>query len=378
LESIKRKKKSHREALLALSLVPQLGGQRIGMLLNKADHPAEILMMPRPELLAVDGIGPAIADAILEFDDWEKVDQLLEQSRRIDAQIISCYDEQYPDLLREIYDPPLLLWVKGSTDVLQSSGIAVIGTRRATHYGLSQAGELSRLLVENGLTVVSGLAYGVDAAAHKATLQAGGKTIAVLGSGIDNIYPSKNAGIARDIIKNEGAVITEFPPGTAPDAGNFPVRNRIVSGMTMGTLVIESGLKGGSMITAQSALTQNREVFVVPHSLENVNGIGCNHLIKRGAGKLVQTVNDILEELPQYEVQEVEKAGNAKAKPHWKSQDLDDVSSTICEMLEDNPMHIDDLSAEMDVSSHQLLAKLLELEMDGCVRQRAGKIFELV
>ncbi len=378
MELLNRKKKSHREALLALNQVPQLGGQRIRMLLKRADHPAEIFMMPRAELQSVEGIGPAIAETILDFDNWDIVDRLLEQSRRIGAQIISCYDEQYPDLLREIYDPPLLLWVKGNADMLKSAGIAVIGTRRATHYGLSRAGEFSARLVENGLMVVSGLAYGVDAAAHKATLQAGGKTIAVLGSGIDNIYPRKNAGIARDIIENGGAVITEFPPGTAPDAGNFPVRNRIVSGMTLGTLVVESGLKGGSMITAQSALTQNREVFVIPHSLENVNGIGCNHLIKRGAGKLVQSVNDILEELPQYEVLEAEKAVPAASKPDWKSLDLDDDSMAICAMLEENSMHVDDLTAEMDISPHQLLAKLLELEMQGCVRQKAGKNFELV
>jgi len=369
--------KNQVEALLALNLVHQLGAQRIRLLLQHTEHPAEIFTMSHAELEAVDGIGPTIARTILEFEDWQKVDRLLEKTRKTRAEIINYYDERYPPLLREIYDPPILLWVKGDPDVLSVPGIAVVGTRRATSYGLNMAKQYSKKLVENGLAVVSGLAYGTDAAAHKATLEVGGKTIAVLGSGIDVIYPQKNAGLAAEIVENGGAVITELLPGTPPDAGNFPERNRIVSGLTLGTLVIESGLKGGSMITAQSALMQNREVFVIPHSLENTNGIGCNHLIKRAAGKLVQSVDDILEELPNYQKEMFPNEPETKKELQWQSLDLDDDSKAICSQLEDKPMHIDELSEAMDKPPHQLLAKLLELEMMGCVRQTAGKNFEL-
>lgn len=378
---LNQKPKNHRDALVALTLIPKLGIQRIRLLLQVVDHPGEIFMLTSPELEQVDGIGPTIAASILEFDDWGKVAEVFENADRVGAQIISYQDAVYPPLLREIYDPPVLLWVKGNAECLKNSGIAVVGTRRATTYGLKMAKKISGQLVKHKLMVVSGLAFGIDAAAHNATLKAGGKTVAVLGSGIDVIYPQKNAGLAAEIIENDGAIITEFPMGTPPDAGNFPERNRIVSGLTLGTLVVESGLKGGSMITAQSALMQNREVFVVPHALENANGIGCNHLIKRGAGKLVQTVDDILEELSNYQYQRNEKMQLQDESPEefkWENMDLDEEAEAICKLLKNDSMHIDDISKALEKPSPQLLAKLLELEMMNCVRQRAGKNFELI
>ncbi|HEX6982851.1 MAG TPA: DNA-processing protein DprA, partial [Balneolaceae bacterium] len=374
-QTVKIQRKHLRE-YIALSLVPKIGAQRIRLLLQKVNHPQEIFRMNRSTLEQIEGIGPVLADAVLQFNNWDRVDKILEQTEKTGAQIITYQDEAYPKLLREIYDPPVLFWLKGDPEVLNLPGIAVVGTRRATDYGIEKARDFTGELIKSGLTIVSGLAYGVDSAAHQATLKSGGKTIAVLGSGIDNIYPSKNYGLAQEIAESGGAVISEFPLGTKPDMGNFPVRNRIVSGMTLGTLVIESGLKGGSMITAQSALTQNREVFVVPHSLENKNGVGCNHLIKRGAGKLVQSVQDILEEIPARDVEE--SAETVSKEPQWKSLELDDLSVSICESLEENPLHIDELAENLDMKSHILLSKLLELEMQECVRQTAGKNFELI
>lgn len=380
MKLLNQRPKNHVEALLALSLVHRLGIQRIRLLLQVVDHPAEIFAMPQAELKTIDGIGASIADTILSFDDWDQVDRLLALTRRAGARIISYCDDIYPPLLREIYDPPMLFWVRGDPGVLDSPGIAVVGTRRASRYGKDMAASFSEALSGEGLTIVSGLAFGVDAAAHRATLEAGGHTVAVLGSGIDTIYPEKHRGLAADMADSGGAVITEFVPGTPPDAGNFPVRNRIVSGLTLGTLVVESGLKGGSMLTAQSALTQNREVFVVPHALGRHNGEGCNHLIKRAAGKLVQNVGDILEELPQYQFRRAPASGTDEAPRNgrWKSLDLDEEARAICELLEKECMHIDDMSEALDVPSHRLLARLLELEMQQCVRQRAGKIFELL
>jgi len=325
--------------------------------------------------MSVDGIGPGVAHMIQTFNEWDKVDRIIDYTRETGAGIITYYDEAYPRLLREIYDPPVLLWIKGSAEILNNHGLAIVGTRSATNYGLSMAEKLAGELVKEGLTIVSGLAHGVDAAAHKGTLNADGKTVAVLGSGIDVVYPWKNRGLARDIEESGGAVITEFIPETKPETGNFPMRNRIVSGMTLGTLVVESGLKGGSMITARSAVDQNREVFVVPHSLENVNGIGCNAIIKRGWGKLIQSVGDILSEIPV--IRSTSKDTEKHQKIRWKELDLDEFSLSICKKLEDNPLHIDDLSEQLDAAPHELLPKLLELEMKNCIRQTAGKNFEL-
>lgn len=372
-----KKPKNHREALVALTLVPQLGNQRIRLLLQSVEHTAEIFTLTPSELQQVDGIGPMLASAILDFDDWQGVRNIFARARQVNAQIITFEDKVYPPLLREIYDPPILLWVKGETHALATRGLAVVGTRRASQYGKDMAAKFSYDLAEQGFTITSGLAFGVDTEAHKAALKAGGTTIAVLGSGIDTIYPAKNAALARSIINNKGAVITEYRPGTPPDAGNFPVRNRIVSGLSLGTIVVESGLKGGSMITAHSALTQNREVFVVPHSLQNIHGIGCNHLIKRGAGKLIQNTQDIIEELPFYETVKAKGLNEEPRAFSWHTAELDDQEKNICQLLENESLHIDVISARLDIPSHQLLAKLLQLEMKQCIRQKAGKKFEL-
>lgn len=361
--------------LVALSLVPQLGAHRIRLLLNAAGHPQDIFRMSWRELQAIDGIGPTIAGEILKFNQWEHVDQILEDTEEIGARMITCENEAYPRLLKEIFDPPILLWVKGDLDVLNTSGIAVIGTRRASRYGLKVAEHFTKALVERGITIVSGLAFGIDALAHQTTIDAGGKTIAVLGSGIDNIYPRKHTRMAREIAEGGGAVISEFPPGTNPDAGNFPVRNRIVSGLSLGTLVVESGIKGGSMITARSALDQNREVFAIPHPLWNGNGEGCNIIIKRGWGKLVQTVEDVLSEVAV--PQKVSAVATPATSKKWKKLELDELSVSICEILEESPRHIDVLSEELGEPSHLLLSKLLELEMQDCIQQKAGKTFEL-
>jgi DNA processing protein len=240
------------------------------------------------------------------------------------------------------------------------------------------AGKFTGELAEKGLCIFSGLAHGIDAIAHKTALEHNARTVAVLGSGIDNLYPRKNAGLANEIVRSGGAVITEYPLGTNPDAGNFPVRNRIVSGMSLGVLVIESGVKGGSMITADLALDQNREVFAVPHPVLSPSGTGCNYLIKRGDAKLIQTVDDILMELPVGMDSETQIGSIQESKKRdWRIEDLDQRSQKICETLEDKAYQIDDLSDIVGIETSQLLVALLQLEMEGLVSQKAGKIFEL-
>jgi DNA processing protein len=329
--------------------------------------------------MRIDGIGKERAVSLTQFDDWKKVDRILEKTQASGAQLISITDPEYPMMLRQTFDPPLILWVKGDPAALSKPGIAVVGTRSPGRYGLEQAEDWSRKICSAGLNVNSGLAYGVDAKAHKTAVEAGGTTVAVLGSGIDRIYPNSNRGIAAQIVESTGAVVTEYPPGTKPDAVNFPERNRIVSGISYGTLVIESGVKGGSMITARLSLDQNREVFVVPHQLGYMKGEGCNYLIRTGQGKLVQSMEDILDELPLLNVDENTNGSVQIEKTRkWESTgDLTDEQVAVCRSLSEEPLHIDTLAERMETEPHKLSALLLELEMEGLIRQKAGKYFEL-
>lgn len=340
------------------------------------EHPRLIFRLARHELETIRGIGPKTAREIASFNNWAEVDRVLKQTRKLGADLMTFWDQDYPALLREIYDPPVLLWIKGNREALSTDSLAVVGTRKAGKYGNKAASHFTHKLVRAGLTVVSGLAYGIDAVAHRSAIEAGGLTVAVLGSGIDRIYPFKHSKLAAEIVNSGGAVISEFAPGTKPDAGNFPMRNRIVSGLSLGTLVVASGISGGSMITAKSALDQNREVFVIPHSLGQPNSEGCNALIQQGMGKLVQKVEDILEELP---VTLSSPAHQTLAgKPFWRSQKLDSFSSRICSSLEKQALHVDDLAESLKVEVHELLPKLMELELQQCVRQNAGKNYELL
>lgn len=376
----KTQKTSVRE-FVALHLIDNLGAQRIRLLLQGVEHPQLIFRLKRHELESIRGIGSKTANQIVTFNDWDNVDKIIKKTSRIGAQIMTFWDDDYPTLLREIYDPPILLWIKGDRKILDTNGLSIVGTRKAGKYGQQMAEKFATELARYGFTIISGLAYGIDGVAHRATIKAGGKTIAVLGSGIDWIYPEDHKELASQIIETGGAVISEFPLGTAPEMGNFPVRNRIVSGMSLGTLVAESGIEGGSMITARSALDQNREVFVIPHALGHPNSMGCNSLIKRGMGKLVQSVGDILDEInaqidPAQSDIELETKKERVEKVR-KSEDLDELSVQICKMLEDNSYHIDHLAKELKMKTNKLLPKLLELEMKGYVVQKAGKNFEL-
>tara|TARA_R110000868_G_scaffold410693_5_gene699864 strand:+ start:43510 stop:44640 length:1131 start_codon:yes stop_codon:yes gene_type:complete len=367
-----------KRTLLALSLISGLGSKRIKLLAKAIDDPSKIFKLSKTELRSVESIGEASALSILTFNKWDEVDHILKETGKNKSQIITIADPEYPTLLKQIYDPPALFWIKGNPEALSKTGVGVIGTRNATPYGKKMAEKLSKEMGEEGLCIFSGLAHGIDAISHKAALDVGALTVAVLGSGIDNLYPKENAALANRIVKEGGAVITEFPLGTNPDAGNFPVRNRIVSGMSLGVLVIESGIKGGSMITADLALDQNREVFAVPHSLDNLSGSGCNYLIKTGAAKLVQTVGDILEELP---IEQGDKASSPKNNlpdpKLWRNEDLDDVSKKVCEFLELGEAQIDTISDELGLNTSQLLVILLQLEMKELVIQKVGKNFIL-
>lgn len=372
-------RKSHYRGLIALQQVPGLGLQRARTILQQtgAVDALQVFEMNMPELMKIEGIGERVARSIVKFDNWSAVDKILNRTEKCGSGLISFDDELYPELLRHIYDPPLILWFRGDITAFREPGIGVVGTRRPGRYGLEQTAAWTERLTAGGLCINSGLAYGVDAKAHQTAVNQNGKTIAVLGSGIDVIYPAKNSRLAGRIIESGGAVLTEYPPGTPPDAVNFPARNRIVSGMSHGILVVETGVKGGSMITARYALDQNREVFVVPHPLGVPGGEGCNYLIRTGQGKLVQTLDDILDELS-VGLNGKEKTEPLKTKPLWKEADLKDDHKQICEALETTKLHIDQISEILGKPIYKLLPALLELEMDGLIKQSAGKYFELI
>jgi DNA processing protein len=372
------KKRNHYRALLALKRVPELGLRRIKLLLDALEEndATGVFEMGIPELLKIEGIGEQSANNLINFSDWDLVDRDLDFTERIGANLVSITDDHYPNLLKHIYDPPILLWFKGDSNVLSSDGLAVIGTRNPSKYGVKQAANWTEAIVNAGLTVNSGLAYGIDSVAHHTAVKAGGKTIAVLGSGIDVIYPSRNRRIVSEMLEKGSVILTEYLPGTAPDAVNFPERNRIVSGMSHGVVVIESGIKGGSMITARSALDQNREVFVVPHPLDHATGEGCNYLIRTGQGKLIQTMADILVEISAGTIHGSEIKVNYPKKK-WTMMSLDEELTAICKLLEEEELHIDQISGKTGLPTYKILPQLLNLELEGAVKQKAGKYFEL-
>ena len=364
-----------RRALLGLSLVAGVGPQRLRALLAAFEAPSAVFRASRTALTKVDGVGPQTAEAILAFDDRAAVEQELTRAEELDATLVAPWDDRFPDRLREIYDPPAYLWMRGTLPSTDAPMITVVGTRRCTDYGRAQAHHLSGELVRRGFTVVSGLAYGVDAAAHKGALDAGGRTLAVLGSGVGRIYPQKHAGLARRIAKS-GAVLSEYGLDAKPDAPNFPERNRILSGLSLGTLVVESYSEGGSLITARFALEQNREVFAVPGRITKATSRGTNRLIQRGHAKLVMDVDDLLEELPNITVEAPEDLdADTVTGSRPVPDDLSGEAKTLYDALSDTPVHVDALCEKTGLSPSTALPTLLELEFEGLVRQLAGKQF---
>ena len=366
-------------ALIGLSLVPGVGPSRLRALLAHFEAPSAVFQAPRSTLTQVDGVGAQTAEAILTFDDRASVNREMKRAEEVGASLVSPWDERFPTRLGEIYDPPGFLWMRGTLPSDSRPLVTVVGTRRCTDYGRAQAHHFASELVRRGFTVVSGLAYGIDAAAHKGALDAGGRTIAVLGSGVGNVYPHKHEALAQRIEEN-GAVLSEYAIDADPDAPNFPERNRILSGLALGTLVVESYSEGGALITARMAVEQNREVFAVPGAITKDSSRGANRLIQRGHAKLVMDVEDLLEELPEHTVEAPEEVDAETVSPS-SSVPIDDLSEqekVLYEALTDTPTHIDDLCEETGVDPSNALVHLLELEFKGVVRQLAGKQFRRV
>jgi DNA processing protein len=359
---------------VALSLVPGLGTQRIRTLLAYLRSPVGVWKATRSQLANVPMIGPKTIDKILTFEGHDIVARQLRAAEEIGARVVTPWDDVFPEALRQIYDPPAFFWMQGEVEPVDTRAVAIVGTRRCTDYGKQQAYRLARDLAKHDVTVVSGLAYGVDGAAHRGALDAGGRTIAVLGSGLKNVYPAKHKPIANAIVQGQGAVLSEYSLGAEADAGHFPERNRIVSGIALGTVVVQSHAEGGSLITAQMALDQNREVFAVPGRVNVSASAGANALIQNGAAKLVTCVQDILDELRLPEGDHLTR----EAAVEHVTDSLEGDAQALYEVLTDTPIHLDVLCAQTGLPPSDALVALLQLEFDGHIRQLAGKQFRRI
>ncbi|MDZ7374166.1 MAG: DNA-processing protein DprA [candidate division KSB1 bacterium] len=355
------------EGLLTLLCVPGLGPRRILALVGKLGSPAAVLKASLAELCRVDGIDRTLAERTKTEANPLFAQEQIRRAQQLGVQFVTYWDPEYPKALKQIPDPPPLLYCKGTLKSEKETFLAVVGTRTPTAYGRVMTEKLCRELAERGLTIVSGLARGVDTIAHRAALQAGGRTVAVLGSGLDVIYPGENTDLARKIAA-QGALLTEFPLGAQPDAPNFPRRNRIIAGMCVGTLVVEAGDKSGALITARYALEQGREVFAVPGNVTSEKSRGTNRLIKEGA-KLVESADDILDEIRPQLPSLLREARREPAPP------LVGLEKRVFEALSQEPKHIDDLAAELGEEPGRVLAALLSLELKSLATQLTGKYF---
>jgi DNA processing protein len=368
---------------LALAMVPGLGARTAGRLLERFRTPQLVFRASRSELEAC-GVGGAVAQSIASgcaFDDAAAQQQKMAAAG---ATLVTIADRLYPDALRNTFDPPPVLFCRGRKELLESFMIAVVGTRRPTPYGVAASERLSGDLARAGLTIVSGMARGIDTAAHRGALAAQRTTIAVLGCGVDLVYPSENKRLAAEIVE-KGLVISEFPMGAPAYPQNFPIRNRIISGMSLGVLVVEGAQYSGSAITARLALDQGREVFAVPGSIMSKMSWGPNLLIKQGA-KLVQDFNDVIVELTPDVRRELALAAEGRlfegeTQPAaGASNEMATTSPAGRRVLEqlriESATHIDELLTNLeDLSSSELIAALFDLEMTGAVRQLPGRNF---
>lgn len=354
---------------IALSAVPDIGPIFAKKLLSLFKTPERIFDAEMDDLLSLEGIGINRAKNIKEFSLWEIVDKQIKVLEKEGIDVVSLHDSFYPEMLREIEDAPVVLYMKGDIQPQDRYAIAVVGSRKPTLYGTSVAENISGELVSMGFTVVSGLARGIDSISHKGALRAGGRTIAVLGSGLDVPYPSENRGL-MDKIAGSGCVISEFPPGTSPDKENFPRRNRIISGLSLGVLVIEATSDSGSLITAGYALEQGREVFAIPGNITALTSEGTNELIRRGA-ILTRRAEDIVEELAPV------LKGFIRSKEKAKIE-VTNEEKNLCNLLSGEPKHIDIISRESGLPTSKALEILLSLELKGAIRQIMGNRFYLI
>ena len=358
---------NHLEACIALNMIPQMGPVRLRRLLDAFGSAEKILLARTDQLAAIDGVPRALADNISRWQEFADPSAELKKAADLGAHVITAEDDEYPSALREIHDPPIVLYVRGRLTERDRNAVAVVGSRKATHYATESAKKLSFQMAYAGLTVASGLARGIDTAAHQGALAAKGRTIAVIGSGLGELYPPENAELA-DRIAVSGAVISEFPIDTKPDRQTFPIRNRIVTGLSFGVLVVEAGANSGALISANMAAEQGRTLYAVPGRIDAPSALGSNRLIQQGA-KLVITVDDILDDLP---LVFREKPDLPAAAP---AVDLTPDQQKILEAIGTEETSLDSVIATSGLTAAVVSSTLLALEIRRLVKQLPGKRF---
>ncbi len=358
----------HVTAEVLLSLVPGVGPRIRKTLLAHFGSAQAVLAAAQSDLREVPGIGTKISRAISTARRELDVDAELVRCREHNISLLAEPDDGYPARLKEIPDPPGVLFVRGSIVPADGLAVAIVGTRHATHYGLAQAERLAGGLARAGYTIVSGLARGIDAAAHRGALAAGGRTLAVLGSGVLNVYPPEHADLAAEII-SRGAVLSENPPLSPPLAGAFPNRNRIITGLSLGVIVVEAPLRSGAMISATHSHEQGREVFAVPGRVDSRMSQGCHRLIRDGA-KLVESVDDVLEELGPLATPTPREDGREVRHP--AELQLNEPEQKVLDAVSDEPTSIDDLVVASGLAVHNVLSTISVLEMKRLIRRVSG------
>ena len=346
---------------IGFNLVKGIGAVRFRALLDFFGDPARAWQAPS-DALANAGLSPKIIDNLVKIRTQVSLELVWERIQAASIDVLTWDDDAYPTLLKEIDQPPPVLYVKGSLLPADQWAVAVVGTRRTTPYGRQVAEEVGQVLAQSGVTVVSGLAVGVDTLAHQAAIKAGGRTLAVLGSGVDNIYPPGNRRLAEEVITH-GALISDYPPGTPPDAANFPARNRIISGLARAVVVVEAGETSGALITANFALEQGRDVFAVPGSIYAPQSKGTNRLVQQGASPLLSP-QDVLEMLNMTMV--VEHNAARVVLP------TDAVEAALYQVLGAEPLHVDELRLAANLPIEKVTAALTMMELKGMVRQVGG------
>ncbi len=354
---------------LALCRVKGLGCVSFKKLAAQFADPRKIFAASRSELEAVEDLRGDAIDSLIHFDQWAEVENELSHIRAADITLVPFSDVNYPARLKTIDDPPPLLYVKGELKSVDDKAVAIVGSRSASDYGRRVARDLARGLASRGFTVVSGMARGIDGMAHETALDSGGRTIAVLGSGVERAYPPEHDKLYQRIRSN-GAVVSELPIGTRPMAFNFPARNRLISGLSLGVVVVEATEKSGSLITASLAAEQGREVFAVPGEVGSSRSRGAHRLIRQGA-KLVESVDDILEEIAPQLLSR--GTSSANAAPLTLPQTASAEARKIFALLEAGSLQIDEVIEGSGLAAPRVLQILLELELQGYVRQLAGK-----
>lgn len=352
-----------------------IGPQKIFSLLTKFSSLESLYEAQQANLLGIEGINRTLSQRILSAKSKintikEETEKEINKLAKLNAKIITFWDIEYPKLLKEIFYPPIILYVLGNLIELNQNNIAIVGTRMPSNYGKAQAEKFSNELAQKNLTIVSGLARGIDSIAHQSALKAGGRTIAVIGSGLDVIYPPENKKLFFEIIES-GLIISEYPLGTKPDAQNFPKRNRIIAGISLGTLIIETKFTGGAMQTAAYAIDQDREIFALPGNINVKQSEGPNSLIQKGEAKLVTCAEDILEELKVKLNLIHDKSIN---RPNIE---LNLFEEKILSVLNEEPKHIDEIANITAMTIADCLVNLLMLEFKGLVRQLPGKVFSI-